>query len=125
MRLHALLLATILGSCVAAPPAGVPRQAAELIGRTAGAPRDCVPIRPTENLRIADGDRTTLVYGSGKTVWANHLGGSCSFGSNDIPVFEPTTGSYCRGDIVRSVDRDSHIPGPSCVLADFIPYTRP
>ena len=54
-----------------------------------------------------------------------HLGPGCSFGINDILVFEPTGGSYCRGDIVRSVDRDSHIPGPSCVLGDFVPFTRP
>ena len=50
---------------------------------------------------------------------------ACPFGLNDIPIFEPTASSYCRGDIVRSVDRDSHIPGPSCVLGEFIPYTRP
>ena len=102
----------------------MPRPPTELIGRTAGAPRDCVPIRPTENLRIAD-DRTTLIYGSGKTIWVNALGPGCSFGINDILIFEPTVSSYCRGDIVRSVDRDSHIPGPSCVLGDFVPFTRP
>jgi hypothetical protein len=125
MRLQTLLLAIMLASCAPPPPPGMPRQATELAGRIAGAPKDCVPIRTSENLRVSDGDPTTLVYGWGKTVWANHLEGSCSFASNDIPVFESRTGSYCRGDIVRSVDRYSHIPGPSCVLGDFVPYTRP
>jgi hypothetical protein len=125
MPLRLLLLAMILGSCAPSPPPGMPRQATELVGRVAGAPRDCVPIRTSQNLRIADGDPETLVYGSGQTVWANHIGPGCSFGINDILVFEPTGGSYCRGDIVRSVDRDSHIPGPSCVLGDFVPFTRP
>jgi len=124
MRLQILLLAAILGSCAAPPPPGLQRPLTELAGRTAGAPRDCLPIRPTENLRVAD-DRSTLVYGSGKTIWINALGPACSFGFNDIPIFEPTVSSYCRGDIVRTVDRDSHIPGPSCVLQSFVPYTRP
>ena len=124
MRTELIFGALLLGSCAVPPPAGPPQQATELVGRTAGAPKDCVPIRTTDSLRIADGDRTTLVYGSGKTVWANHLGPSCRFGLNDIPVFEPTVSAYCRGDIVRSFDRDSRIPGPSCVLGDFIPYTR-
>jgi hypothetical protein len=125
MRFQVVLLAMILGSCAVPPPPGVPGRATELTGRVAGAAKDCLPIRSTDSLRVSDGDRTTLVYGSGKTIWANHLGPACSFGFNDIPVFEPTTGSYCRGDIVRSLDRDSHIPGPSCVLGEFISYTRP
>ena len=125
MRHQLFLLAAMLGSCAAPPPSMAPRQATELVGRIAGAPKDCVPIRTNFSLRIADGDRSTLVYGSGKTIWANQLGPGCSFGFNDIPIFEPTAGSYCRGDIVRSVDRDSHIPGPSCVLSDFVPFTRP
>jgi hypothetical protein len=124
MRHRLILLTTLLGSCAAPPPATVPRQVAELAGRTAGLPTDCVPIRQSANLHIAD-DRSTLVYGSGRTVWANALGPSCRFGFNDIPIFEPTVSSYCRGDIVRTVDRDSHIPGPSCVLGPFVPFTRP
>ncbi len=123
MRHQILLLALILGSCAPAPPA-IQHPLTELVGRTAGAPRDCVPIRPTANFRIAD-DRSTLIYGSGQTVWVNALGPACSFGFNDIPIFEPSVSSYCRGDIVRTIDRDSHIPGPSCILGPFVPFTRP
>ena len=116
----------LLGSCAPPPPPGMPRQPpTELVGRVAGAPRDCVPIRTereSEDRRRRPGDAGLRQR---PTVWANHLGPGCSFGLNDIPVFEPTGGSYCRGDIVRSVDRDSHIPGPSCVLGDFVPFTRP
>jgi len=39
-------------------------------------------------------------------------------------VLDQTGSSLCRGDIVRSFDRLSKIPGPSCVLNDFVPYTR-
>jgi hypothetical protein len=65
-----------------------------------------------------------LLTGSGKVIYSNSLGPSCGIGSNDIPVFEPLGNQYCRGDIVRSVDRTSGIPGPSCVLGDFVPHTR-
>jgi len=39
-------------------------------------------------------------------------------------VTEPIGSQYCRGDIVRSFDRQSRIPGPACILGDFVPYTR-
>lgn len=124
MRLQIFLLAAILGSCAPPPPAMAPRPLAELAGRTPGPAKDCVPIRTSENLRVAD-DRSTLIYGSGKTIWVNALGPSCRFGFDDIPIFEPTVSSYCRGDIVRTVDRYSRIPGPSCVLGPFVSFTRP
>jgi hypothetical protein len=124
MRINFILLAVMVGSCAPAPVAMAPRPLTELAGRAAGLPKDCVPIRPAEGLHVAD-DRSTLIYGSGRTVWANALGPACTFGFNDIPIFEPTVSSYCRGDIVRTVDRYSHIPGPSCVLGQFVPFTRP
>jgi hypothetical protein len=77
----------------------------------------------TSSLRISDNDRHTLLYGAGKTIWANHLG-QCGFGDNDLLVTEPLGSYNCRGDLVRSFDRSSHIPGPACVLGDFVPYSR-
>ena len=122
MKVRLILLIPLVAGC-AAPPTAAPQQASELTGRAAGAPQRCVPIRATDSLRISENDRHTLVYGSGRTVWANPLG-SCGFGVNDVPITEPMGSSYCRGDIVRSFDRYSRIPGPSCVLGDFVPYTR-
>ena len=83
-----------------------------------------MPIRSGSGLRVAEGDRDTLLYGSGARIWANHLGGSCRFRLGDIPVIQATGTSYCRGDLVRVVDVVSGIPGPACVLGDFVPYTR-
>lgn len=124
MKTEILLLALLLGGCVAPVP-GPERQGppSELAGRSAGPPQHCVLLRQTESLRISENDRHTLVYGSGRTVWANDLG-QCRFGSDDILVTEPFGSSYCRGDIVRSIDRVSRIPGPACVLGDFVPFTR-
>jgi hypothetical protein len=76
-----------------------------------------------DSLRISQNDPHTLVYGSGRTIWANHLD-QCGFRHDDILVTEPTGSQLCGGDIVRSFDRDSRIPGPSCVLSDFVPYSR-
>jgi hypothetical protein len=126
MKFQAILLvAGCLGAC-AAPQPTAERQAppSELAGRSAAAPQQCVQLSQLESLRISENDRHTLVYGSGRTVWANHLGAQCGFGPDDILVTEPFGSQYCRGDIVRSIDRNSRIPGPSCVLSDFVPYTR-
>jgi hypothetical protein len=124
MRLRLAGLALVsLGVCAVAqsPNASVP----ELNGRVAGAVRNCVQITSrSESLRPATSNGHVLLYGSGKTIWASDLG-SCGFNRDkDILVIEPTTSSLCRGDIIRSVDRSSRIPGPPCVLGDFIPYTR-
>ncbi|HEX8840210.1 MAG TPA: hypothetical protein VF750_07050 [Sphingomicrobium sp.] len=125
MKLRIALLTVALGAC-AAPPPYADRQAppVELAGRSAGPPKRCISLMQLEALRVSETDRHTLVYGNGKTIWANHLGPSCGFGWNDILVTEPTGSQLCGGDIVRSIDRNSHIPGPSCVLGDFVPYTR-
>jgi hypothetical protein len=119
------LLALILGSCAAPQPnsgqEGPPR---ELAGHSPGAPQRCVLINSMDALQVSDNDRHTLLYGSGRMIWANRLDSQCSFGSDDVLVTEPIGSFYCRGDIVRSFDRLSRIPGPACVLGDFVPYTR-
>ena len=125
MQLRIVLIAVFLGSC-AAPQPVTQRQgtARELVGRTAGAPKRCVQIEQSQALRISDEDRRMLLYGSGKTIWANNLYRQCGFGFDDILITEPVGSYYCRGDLVRSIDRLSHIPGPACVLGDFVPYVR-
>ena len=124
MRICAISLALMLAACAAPPPESAPRQASELVGRAAGAPQRCVIIQAGANLRVSDGDRHTLVYSSARTIWANHLGPNCGFGSGDVLVTETTGSYYCRGELVRSIDSFSKIPGPSCILNDFVPYAR-
>jgi hypothetical protein len=118
------LLALILASC-APPPPGVQLQGPpeEIAGLVAGPPERCVSIYPQQSLRLSDNNRHVLLYGNGRTIWTNQLG-QCLFGRDDVLVTEPVGSQYCRGDIVRSFDRQSRIPGPGCVLGDFVPYTR-
>ena len=125
MKLCLALFALVLSSCAVPQPAAETRgPPSELAGRSPGKPQQCVPIQQMESLRIAENNRHTLLYGNGKAVFANRLAGECTFGSDDVLVTEPTGSQYCRGDIVRSFDRLSKIPGPSCVLGDFVPYAR-
>jgi hypothetical protein len=124
MRFVALLIATVLAGCAAPQPPGAPQQSRELTGRTVGPAQRCVLIQPSESLRVSDADRHLLLYGNGRTVWVNRLGPDCGFGLDDVLVTEPVGSYYCRGDLVRSFDRLSRIPGPSCVIGDFVPFSR-
>lgn len=72
---------------------------------------------------MSDSDPHTLLYGRGGTIWASDLGPDCGFSVSDVLISEPLS-RYCRGDLVRSFDRQSRIPGPTCVLGDFVPYTK-
>jgi hypothetical protein len=121
MKLAALGVVA-LAAC-AAPPAGPSDQViSELAGRTAGPPQRCVNLDRNESLRIAGPN--AFLYGAGRTVWLNVPPGGCpGLRESDVLVTEPL-GQHCRGDLVRSIDRYSKIPGPSCRLGDFVPYTR-
>lgn len=119
-------LALAIGSCAPSPPAAqVQGPASELAGLVAGPPKRCVSITPLESLRVSDSDPHLLIYGNGRTIYANPLGPHCSFRHDDVLVMQPTSSEYCEGDIARSIDRYSKIPGPACVLGNFIPYSRP
>src|SRR5690242_3310701 len=123
MKRFSLWLIALIASCAAPPPTAPDRPAAELAGRTAGAPQHCLAFERTEGLRVSDTDRHMLLYGRGRTIWASNVGPGCGFSVNDTLLSEPLT-RYCRGDLVRSFDHLSNIPGPTCVLGDFVPYTR-
>lgn len=118
-----LLVSALLAGC-AAPPPGVDQQGPpiELAGRAAGPAQACVSLRQGESLRVSENNQHTLIYGNGRTMFANYLG-QCRIDPNDLLVTLPSAGSYCRGDIVKTVDRSSGIPGSACVLGDFVPYS--
>ena len=114
-------VAALASSCAPAGPASAPAALPELAGRTAGPAQRCVPARQSEALRIADG--RTLLYGSGRTVWVNRV--ECAgVTAMDILVVEQAGSEYCRGDRVSTIDPVSRIPGPACILGDFVPYMR-
>ena len=119
MKPPAVLFAVALASCTAPPPPPQPQgPPLELAGRTAGLPQNCVTTTQLDVLRPSENAPHVMLYGSGRTIWANNLG-SCRFGYDDILVMQLYGSQLCRGDIVRSLDRLSRIPGPACVLGDF------
>jgi hypothetical protein len=125
MRIATLGAAALLASCTAPPPTSVPtsRPISEIAGRTPGPAQRCVQLVPNESLRIVSPN--ALLYGAGRTVWLNRPPGDCrGLRESDVLVTEPINGQHCSGDLVRSFDRYSRIPGPSCRLGEFVPYTR-
>ncbi|WP_174273192.1 hypothetical protein [Sphingomonas bacterium] len=91
-------------------------------GLVAGKPTSCLPFtRSTDSSKI---EGVGILYGFGRQRWLNRLNDSCGrFRQSDILVIE-SRGQACRGDMVRVYDSGSRIPVGSCVLGDFIPYTR-
>jgi hypothetical protein len=122
-------IAASLAACTASQPpataaADAARPIAEIAGRIAGPAQRCVTIEQSQSLRVAD--RNTLLYRSGRTIWVNRVEGNCgSFSQWDVIVTEPIGTQYCQGDLVRSFDPVSKIPGPTCRMGEFVPYTRP
>lgn len=123
MRLLPLLL--ILAGCAAA---GTDRPAREqealgreLAGRVAGEAETCISASPSAGLTIVD--RRTLTYREGRTLWVNRLGAECP-GLRPLAtlIVEVQGSRYCRNDRVRAVETGASIPGPTCLLGDFVPY---
>ncbi|HKX92488.1 MAG TPA: hypothetical protein VJM15_08720 [Sphingomicrobium sp.] len=116
-------LTAIGAGCAPSPPIA-PTVVAETAGRFAGPTQPCIGTHSTGSLRVSGGH--TLIYDSGATLWVNRPGEGCpGIGSDDILVTEPTGSQLCRGDVVRTLDRLSKVPGPVCVLGDWVPYARP
>jgi hypothetical protein len=64
-----------------------------------------------------------LVYRERDTVYVNRLGADCP-GMRPLTtlIVEAHGSQYCRGDRVRAAETGSTVPGPFCVLRDFVPY---
>jgi len=125
MRSLMLVAAAItLLSCSrpAMPPGAALAEA--IAGRVAGNPEICVSTFPSENLHALD--RATLAYGHGRAIYINRLGGECPGLSPYNTIIIDAEGSqYCRGDRIRGLEPGAIIPGPTCILGDWVPYRLP
>jgi hypothetical protein len=125
MRLLPLLLLAAGCAATGTDATGRDQQALteELEGRSAGAPQSCVPTRQAQSLQIVD--RRTLVYRDFDTIYVNRLDADCP-GMRPLTtlIVEAHGSQYCRGDRVRAVETQGGIPGPYCLLRDFVPYRR-
>jgi hypothetical protein len=124
MRLPLLSFSLALAACTAQPaPIGTARTN-ELAGRIAGPAQSCVSTQPTRNLQVVD--ESTLVYGSGNTLYLNRLRAPC-LGLNPTTtlIFDLHASHYCSGDHFRTIETGASVPGPVCLLGDWVPYRQP
>ena len=103
-----------------APQVGL---AQETAGRVPGPAMSCIPYEINESIRVID--QQTLVYGWGRTIFINRLGAACpGLRPTSTLIVEPNGSRYCRGDRMRSQDAGVAVPGPTCLLGDWVPYRK-
>lgn len=126
MRVQLFMVAGLLTSCVASVPAYYPQSPSpDLAGRVAGAPQRCVPVMPGSTLRPAAGDPNALVYQIGNTLWVSRLSPGCNMDPTLVLQPQRFGPSYCQNDLIRSTQPSGGVPGPTCTLTQWVPYTRP
>ncbi|CAA9524507.1 MAG: hypothetical protein AVDCRST_MAG91-2410 [uncultured Sphingomonadaceae bacterium] len=118
----ALLLAGCASDGASVASRDQQRLAAELAARVAGAPQTCLPVTLGPGSLQPVDDRT-LVLRQGRTTWVNRLRAACpSLRPVSTIIIEVRGSQYCRNDRFRAVRPGEIIPGPFCVLGDFVPY---
>ncbi len=123
MRPLALIAVIVLGGFANPVPGPSAAFLKETAGRTAGPPLSCVSTFGSQNLRVLD--PMTLAYGTGATIYINHLPGPCpALSQFNTIIVEPQGSQYCRGDHVSGLEPGAIIPGPKCNLGDWVPYRR-
>jgi hypothetical protein len=131
MRIAILMGALALAGCAAnADPYQNRKQeraeralADALKDRVAGEPTNCISAMINSGPQIVDAD--TLLYRQGGKVWRNDLAGGCpGLDPNDTLIVEIHGSQLCRMDTIRVREPGSSIPGPSCRLGKFTPYTK-
>jgi hypothetical protein len=128
----ALIALVLLGGCATAESqqAEAERRArAEveiadtLKGLTAGEPRDCIDQTRVHSVQKFVG--TILYEYSPREIYRNNVSNGCfGLAHDDIIVSRTPTTRLCRGEIIETVSPGANMPSGSCVLGDFIPYTR-
>ena len=71
-------------------------------------------------------DDNTIAFRQGSRVFINRPTGGCANlgGPYALVVRKPST-RLCRGDIAEVTDMHNGFTVGSCVLGDFVPYTKP
>lgn len=122
-KLFLIAAAVAANACSPAASPGV-GLAQETAGRIAGPAHSCISSDAGQGLRVLDAQ--TLAYGWGRTLYINHLDPGCPGISSTSTLLVDRLGpQYCRGDRVQGLEAGASIPGPMCVLGDWVPYRKP
>ena len=119
MRL--LVAVLLIGGCTNSVRNDRPALGIELAAKRIGPAQSCVSTMPGEGLAVMpDG---TVGVRTGKTLWLNDAGKACkNISAMSTLIVEQHGSQICRGDHVRAVELTGGIPGPVCILGDFVPY---
>lgn len=130
-----LLIVAALAGCTAASPRETAMAQAKaqtrlnqlLAGKVPGPPQSCLQSYRQNDMVVID-DYTIAFRDGPSRVWINKPQGGCnllSAGPYALVTRETGGLGLCRGDIGRVVDTLNRATVGSCVMSDFIPYTRP
>lgn len=104
--------------------AGEQELAKLLAGATPGKPTSCLSSFQRRDSRNISG--VGVVYRDGRTFWLNRFQDGCpELNYHSIIVTRTPSDQLCRGDISTIVDNSSGFFEGSCVMGDFVPYTKP
>jgi hypothetical protein len=127
-----LLVAVAVGACTPIEPVARSPQAEAhlqslLRGRVPGPPVSCLPDYRSNDMVVIDD--STVLFRDGRTVYRNDFqGGTCNhLGSGFYALLTRRFGGIglCRGDIAEVIDTGTGMTVGSCVVGDFVPYTKP
>jgi hypothetical protein len=96
--------------------------AAELEGRVAGEPVNCISLHRIRSSRIIE--RTAIVYDAGDTIYVNRPANADTLDRFDTMVITPTASQLCRIDSVRLIDSGLRTTTGFLALGKFVPYKR-
>ncbi|MGI8705273.1 MAG: hypothetical protein ACR2JJ_05690 [Sphingomicrobium sp.] len=128
-----VLIAALAGCTMGPPQPPTPLDARQqtrldqlLGGKVAGMPQSCLSSWRTQDMTVID-DSTIIFRESSNKVWLQKPQGPCDRLSSPsyALVTRSTQTQLCRGDIGQVLDPTTNITAGSCVMGDFVPYTRP
>ena len=127
MRSMVLIAGLALAGCSANEVRGPeinPGFVRELAGRVTGPPQTCISTFGDQNVRVIDA--RTIAYGSGRTIYVSQLQSACpALRPHNTIIVERTGSQLCRGDHVRGLETGAIIPGPICIVQDWVPHRIP
>jgi hypothetical protein len=92
-----------------------------LKGRTPGKPVDCVRSEGLNGPQIIG---TTLLYDDLGKIWRTDLDACPGLRNDSILVVQQYGSQMCERDRFTVVERGSSVPGATCWMGKFTPYTK-
>ena len=130
-----IVMAAAIAGCAPPPPAQIAAEQARTQARLAeltagmvpGPPQSCLPPYRSDDMIVID-DSTIVFRDTPNRVWVMRTQNPCNLlSAGPYALVTKSVGGMglCRGDIGQVADPVSNTTVGTCVMGDFIPYTRP